>query len=79
MGLIVISLRMRGDPRWRGLATYTLVSGIALAIMWVGFGVLVAPDDAALHAWAGLYQRVLLAVWFPAMIALALRLLRVAR
>jgi hypothetical protein len=47
--------------------------------MFVAFGVLVGPDDAPLHPWAGLAQRVVLAVWFPCMIVLALRLLRVTR
>jgi hypothetical protein len=32
-----------------------------------------------LHPWLGLLQRVVLAVWFPCVIVLALRLLRVAR
>lgn len=79
VGLIVVSRRMRADPQWRGLATYALVAGIAAAILFVGIGVLVAPDGAPLHPWAGLYQRLLLAVWFPCTIVLALRLLRVAR
>jgi hypothetical protein len=37
------------------------------------------PDDAPLHEWAGLAQRiVILAVLFPARIVLSLRLLRLA-
>ena len=58
------------------LATYALATGIALLVMFVAFGVLVGPDDAPLHPWAGLAQRVVLAVWFSCTIVLALRLLR---
>jgi len=79
VGLIVMSRRLAGDPSWRGLASYALVTGIALLVMFVAFGVLVGPDDAPLHPWAGLAQRVVLAVWCPCTIVLALRLLRVAR
>jgi hypothetical membrane protein len=79
VGLVVTSRRMAADPRWRSLATYTLTTGIALLVMFVAFGVLVGPDDAPLHAWAGLAQRVVLAVWFSCTIVLALRLLGVSR
>jgi hypothetical protein len=67
---------MAADPRWRSLATYALATGIALLVMFVAFGVLVGPDDAPLHPWAGLAQRVVLAVWFSCTIVLALRLRR---
>jgi hypothetical membrane protein len=79
VGLVVTSRRMAADPRWRSLATYALATGIALLVMFVAFGVLVGPDDAPLHPWAGLAQRVVLAVWFSCTIGLALRLLRVIR
>jgi hypothetical membrane protein len=78
-GLITMSRRLARDPRWRNLATYALATGIALLIMFVAFGRLVAPDDAPLHPWAGLAQRVAIAVWFACTITLALRLLRAAR
>ena len=42
-------------------------------------GILVIPDDAPLHEWAGLAQRVIvLGLLFPARLALSYRLLRVA-
>jgi hypothetical membrane protein len=79
IGLIVMSRRMAGDPGWKSVATYALVTGIAmLALILVGGG-LVRPPGAPLHAWFGLFQWVLLAVWFPCTIVLALRLLRLAR
>jgi hypothetical membrane protein len=79
IGLVVTSRRMAADPSWRSLAGYTLATGTALLVMFVAFGVLVGPDDAPLHPWAGLAQRVVLAVWFSCTIVLALRLLRVVR
>ncbi|MDP8932423.1 MAG: DUF998 domain-containing protein [Actinomycetota bacterium] len=78
-GLIVISRRMAGDPRWRSVATYALASGIAIVVLFVATFALVIPPDAPLHAWGGLVQRVTIAVWLPCTVVLALRLLRVAR
>lgn len=79
IGLIVLSRRLARDPRWRGLATYTLGAGIVAQAGFVVMGVLVMPDDAPLHDWAGLGQRLLiLVVLFPCRIVLSVRLLRVA-
>ncbi len=78
IALVVVSPRLRGDPRWRGLATYTLVTGIALLVLFVAVGALTRPADAPLHDWLGLLQRLVLAVWFPCIVVLALRLRRVA-
>jgi Protein of unknown function (DUF998) len=79
IGLIVVSRRLAHDDRWRGIATYTLIAGIvALVGLAVGRG-LVVPDDAPLHHWLGLYQRlIVLAVIFPCRIVLSRRLLQVA-
>jgi hypothetical membrane protein len=79
IGLIVMSRRMARDPRWQSVATYALVTGIAMLVLILVGGGLVRPPGAPLHAWLGLFQRVLLAVWFPCTIVLALRLLRLAR
>ena len=79
IGLVVMSRRMARDPRWKSVATYALATGITmLALILVGGG-LVRPPGAPLHAWFGLFQWVLLAVWFPCTIILGLRLLRLAR
>jgi hypothetical protein len=75
----VISRRLARDPRWRGLATYALASGIAIIVLFLATGRLAVPDDAPLHGWGGLLQRATVAAWFPCTIVLALRLLRVAR
>jgi hypothetical protein len=78
IALVVVSLRLRGDPSWRGLATYTLVTGIALLVLFVAVGALAVPADAPLHDWLGLVQRLVLAVWLPCIVVLALRSRRVA-
>lgn len=78
--LVFLSRRMRRDPRWQGLASYTLAAGIALALSAIVMSRLVIPDAAPLHDWAGLAQRVIvLAILFPCRIAIGLRLLAVAR
>jgi Protein of unknown function (DUF998) len=78
--LIVLSRRMRHDPSWRGLARYTLGSGLVLLALAVVGRVFVQPDAAPLHEWAGLYQRIMVvAVLFPCRIALGVRLLSIAR
>ena len=79
IGLIAMSRRMARDPRWKSVATYALVTGIAMLVLILVGGGLVRPPGAPLHAWLGLFQWVLLAVWFPCTIILALRLLRLAR
>ncbi|WP_328991479.1 DUF998 domain-containing protein [Kribbella sp. NBC_01245] len=78
-GLIVVSRRVARDPKWRSLAMYSLVTGIVAFTGFLAGGGLVMPDDAPLHDWAGLYQRVLVvAVLFPCRILLSVRLLQVA-
>jgi hypothetical membrane protein len=79
IGLIVMSRRMARDPRWQSVAAYVLVTGIAMLVLILVGGGLVRPSGAPLHAWLGLFQWGLLAVWFPCTIVLALKLLRLAR
>ena len=79
VGLIVLSRRLARDPRWRSLALYTRAAGALSVAGFVVMGVLVMPDDAPLHDWAGLAQRALiLVVLFPCRILLSMRLLQVA-
>jgi hypothetical membrane protein len=79
IGLIVLSRRLARDPGWRSLARYALIAGVLAQVSFVLMGVLVMPDEAALHDWAGLAQRlVILLVLFPCRVILSIRLLRVA-
>lgn len=79
IALIALSRRCAADPRWRNLAGWVMVAGVLAALSFPFMGVLVIPDDAPLHDWAGLAQRmIVLAFLFPARIALAVRLLRIS-
>ena len=79
LALIAVSRRAARDRSWRSIAPYTLVAGVVALAAFVLMGALVMPDDAPLHAWAGLAQRaVILVVVFPCRIVLSIRLLRTA-
>lgn len=76
IGLVVLSRRLASDPRGLGLSRYVLAAGIASMAGFVLIGVLVMPDGAPFHPYAGLFQRALiLVVLFPCRIILGLRLL----
>lgn len=77
--LAVLSRQLARDERWRDRSAYTLVSGIVVFAMVLLNGLLAERVQAPLHAWLGLIQRLTLAVWFPCLIVLALRLRRLAR
>lgn len=79
LALIALSLPLRKDVRWTGLAAYAAVAGGIAVLGFFVMGALVIPDDAPLHDYAGLGQRLLvLLVVFPCRIALAARMLRLA-
>ena len=78
VALVAVSHRLRGDRRWRGLGPYTLATGIVLVALFVAVGVLAARPGAPLYDWRGLVQRLVLAVWFPCLVVMAVRLWRVA-
>ena len=77
LGFVVFSRRMSADPRWRDLGTYTMLTGSAILALFVAVGFIAIDEGAPLHAWAGLLQRVLCAVWFSCLIVLAVRLRKV--
>jgi hypothetical membrane protein len=80
LALIVISFRVARDPAWRGLRVFIVVVAVGLVVGNVLMVRLVIPDDAPLHEWAGLGQRILVVgLLFPARIALSYRLIRTGR
>ncbi|MFC9361321.1 DUF998 domain-containing protein [Rhodococcus sp. NPDC057014] len=79
LALVVLSRRFAADPRWRGLARYVGIAGILGLGCFVVLGRFAMPGGAPLHEVAGLLQRMtLLVVTFPALVAIALRLRRLA-
>ena len=77
IALIALSRRCAADPAMRSLARWLLAAGALSALSFPVMGILVIPDDAPLHQWAGLAQRfIVLGLLFPARIALALQLLK---
>jgi hypothetical membrane protein len=79
IGLSVMSRAMAADPKWRRVAGYTLACGIAMVLMFVLMGPLAIRDNAPLHAYAGLLQRIVVLAWFSCTIVLSVRLLRLSR
>jgi hypothetical membrane protein len=79
LGLVAISRRMVTDSRWRGVAGYTAASGLAMLVLFFALGLLAVPDEAPLHRWAGLGQRLVVLIWFACTIVDAVRLLGIAR
>ena len=77
---VALSRRCAADPRWRQLSGWILVAGVLAVLSFPLMGVFVIPDEAPLHDWAGLAQRlIVLLLLFPTRIALAVRLAHVAR
>jgi len=79
LGLIFLSRRMTADPEWQRLSSYVLATGIVMLVLFFALGGLAVDEGTPLHPWAGLLQRVLLAVWFPCIIVIAIKGLRIVR
>jgi hypothetical membrane protein len=74
--LLVISFALARDPRTRRFALVVRVAGIMMLVSNPVMAIAVIPDEAPLHDWAGLAQRVIvLGLLFPARLGLAYRLL----
>lgn len=77
--MMVLSRRMAADSQWRSLSDYVLASGIVMLILFIIVGFFAVEAGTPFHRWAGLLQRVLVAVWFICMMVIARRALQVAR
>jgi hypothetical membrane protein len=78
-GLMILSRRMADDSQWRSLSVYVLATGIVMLILFIIVGGFAIEEGTPFHRWAGLLQRILVAVWFTCMMVVARRALRVAR
>ena len=79
LALVVVSIGLAKRTESRTLAMPVRVAGILMLLSNPVMGILVIPDDAPLHEWAGLAQRIIvLGLLFPARMALSHRLLRTA-
>jgi len=79
LALLVISFALAKRAEIRRLAMPVGLAGILMLLSNPVMGILVIPDDAPLHEWAGLAQRVIvLGLLFPARLALSYRLLPMA-
>jgi hypothetical membrane protein len=77
LALVVISFALGQREELRRIAMPVRAAGILMLLSNPVMGILVIPDDAPLHDWAGLAQRlIVLGLLFPARMALAYRLLR---
>jgi hypothetical membrane protein len=77
-GLIVLSRRAAADPRWCDLSAYILATGIVMFLLFIVVGFFAIEPGAPFHAWTGLIQRMLVAVWFACLLRMAWRTLRLA-
>ena len=77
-GHVILSRRMAADPEWRELSTYTLATGIIMLLLFIAVGGFAIDEGTPLHSWAGVLQRVLVAIWFACIIVIACRVLRLA-
>lgn len=78
LGFIAMSRRMARDQRWKDLTAYVLGSGIVMLVLFVATTTLVVREAAPFDHLAGLFQRATLVVWFPCLMVISRRLMRVA-
>jgi len=80
LALLVISFRVARDPDWAHLTVPVRLAGILVIVSIPVTIMFFGTPDAPLWDWGGLAQRILvLALIFPARIALSYRLLRIGR
>lgn len=72
VGHILTSRRIRRDPNWKSLASYILVSGIIMFILFLAVGHAL-ESSSPLHPWTGALQRLLVVVWFACTFTIAFR------
>lgn len=76
---IVLSRRAKADPSWRRLSAYMLSTGVVMLILFIVVGFFAVDAGAPFHNWAGLLQRVLVAVWVVCQLVTAGKVVGIAR
>jgi hypothetical protein len=74
-GLILMSWRLIRDVRWRGVADYVALTGVAWLVMARVTGAVAESGQAPY----GLMRRAMLGIWLSCVVVLAVRLRRMAR
>ena len=72
---LVFSRRLRADARWRGYASYSVGTGLALVVLMVVYRI---TEYTLLEPWVGIAQRFLVAVMLLWIGVMALRLLKLS-
>lgn len=75
-GIFVISRRLRTEPEWQTLCTFSWIAGIATLVsllLWIGIAKAADVDSVN-----GLLQRLFVLSWFVWVEVMALRLLRIS-
>lgn len=73
-GCLVFARRFHREPEWHGYGLYSVITAILVLALSVAFGALGKPG----HSFAGLLQRILVAVFFIWFEVIALRALRLS-
>ena len=77
----VMARRFAGDPNWKGWALYSVLTGIAVIVLFIVFTAVSALDESGAlpNSPTGLLQRIAIILGWGWMALLALRLLRQMR
>jgi hypothetical membrane protein len=70
-GLILLARRMKVDTSWRSLSGYVLGTGVVMLVLFVVVGFFAVDPGTPFQKWAGLLQRVLVAVWVGCQLVMA--------
>ncbi len=78
VGLCALGVRLAADRRWQGLATFNMVSGLAIVTLFLASFAMTRLPDTPFYAYVGIVQRAGVLAWFACIIVLAIRLLRLS-
>jgi hypothetical membrane protein len=78
-GFIVLSRRTKADPSWRTISEYMLSTGVVMLALFIVVGFFAVDAGTPFHNWAGLLQRVLVAVWVACQLVAAGKVVGLAR